>query len=401
VPVIEERKIASLVSHCVELISNHIDDVEALGDLGAANMEAIAKAICRNRTLSPENVMLFHDVNNTSLFLHDVTRLPPPALITMANLNPNLRSLRLDYCGLINDEVLTNWAVSLPHLKRIELLGPFLVTPKGWTAFFEGHSTLEAFLITQSPRFDRACLQSLLSNCGAALSELRLKEVGKLNDNFLVDIAGKTGATWTHLDLSAPAHSCSEEALSDLVHALGGKLLQLDLSGHVQGVTDAFLNSALVSHAASLTSLRLSGCTELTDGGVAALFGGWKEKHLSQNLQAVDLSRCHLLAGLALEALLAHCGRTLRKLNISGWRLVPQEALEALPRAAQGLEALDVSWCREVDDFFVKDLLTECAGGAGRGSGIKDIDLWGCNRLTINCPRRWGVNVRGVEMHSL
>jgi DNA repair protein RAD7 len=79
-----------LLTKISKLISKHIDDVEALGDLGSANMEAIAKAICRNRTLydtsfvvslsllisihsSSENVMLFHDVNNKTLFLHDVT----------------------------------------------------------------------------------------------------------------------------------------------------------------------------------------------------------------------------------------------------------------------------------------------------------------------------------------
>jgi DNA repair protein RAD7 len=291
--------------------------------------------------------------------------------------------------------------VSLPHLKRLELLGPFLVTPAGWKSFFEGHPSLEGFLINQSPRFDLACLQSLLSCCGATLNTLRLKEVGKLDDDFLSEIAGKSGVAWKYLDLSSPSSSCSTEALAELIHEVGASLTHLDLSGHLEGVTDVFLNQALLPHAQALTSLRLSGCIELTDGGVSELFTGWKRAGAASNMQHLDLSRCHLLAGLALEALLLHCGPVLRTLNINGWRIVPQESLAALPSSARSLETLDVSWCREVDDFFVKDVLNECSGGPGRGSGIREISLWGCNRLTAACPRKWGVSVGGVEAHSI
>jgi len=35
----------------LQLITEHIDDVEALGDIGALNTEAIARALSRNRSL--------------------------------------------------------------------------------------------------------------------------------------------------------------------------------------------------------------------------------------------------------------------------------------------------------------------------------------------------------------
>ena len=63
----EERRFPTLVSLCVQvcyylsvyrlmpmilqLITEHIDDVEALGDIGALNTEAIARALSRNRSL--------------------------------------------------------------------------------------------------------------------------------------------------------------------------------------------------------------------------------------------------------------------------------------------------------------------------------------------------------------
>jgi DNA repair protein RAD7 len=72
-----------------QLITNHIDDVEALGDIGALNMEAISKALSKNRGLyvshlvswlntntflrTPENAHLFYNASNTTLTLFDAT----------------------------------------------------------------------------------------------------------------------------------------------------------------------------------------------------------------------------------------------------------------------------------------------------------------------------------------
>ncbi len=64
----EERRFPSLASVCIQVrhaladtgflrltvlqvISNHIDDVEALGDIGTMNMDEIAKALSNNRSL--------------------------------------------------------------------------------------------------------------------------------------------------------------------------------------------------------------------------------------------------------------------------------------------------------------------------------------------------------------
>ena len=47
----EERRMPSLASLCVTIISKHIDDIEALGDIGSMNMDRIAKAIAKDRSL--------------------------------------------------------------------------------------------------------------------------------------------------------------------------------------------------------------------------------------------------------------------------------------------------------------------------------------------------------------
>ena len=71
--------------------------------------------------------------------------LAPPALETLALLNPNITHLRLDFCGQLDDTAFTAFTTSLPHLKRIELLGPFLVRVAGWKAFLTAHPDLEGW----------------------------------------------------------------------------------------------------------------------------------------------------------------------------------------------------------------------------------------------------------------
>lgn len=57
----------------LQVITRHIDDVEALGDIGSINKDELAKALSRNRSLTAENAHLFYDTQNTKLTLYDVT----------------------------------------------------------------------------------------------------------------------------------------------------------------------------------------------------------------------------------------------------------------------------------------------------------------------------------------
>lgn len=276
----------------------------------------------------------------------------------------------------MDDTVASAWAASLPNLKRIELLGPFLVRPPAWQTFFRAHSGLEGFLITQSPRFDIECMRVLVESC-PNLKELRLKEVGKLSDEFLECIKPLSGQL-TYLDLSYPGDpaALSERAIIDFLEAVGSGLDHLDLSGHAD-VTDALLFQGIKPHVLSLTTLVLANTPDLTDAGVGEFFGNWKAARLS----TLDLSRNQDLADVALKALLAHSSEDLTHLNINGWKSVSEDALKLIPKSAHVLRKLDVSWCRSVDDWFVKSVLERC-------EYLEELKVWGCGRLTENCARK-------------
>ncbi|KAK0242833.1 RNI-like protein [Armillaria nabsnona] len=387
----EERLFPSLASLCIQIISRYIDDIEALGDIGVLNMEAISKAISKNRSLTSTNAQLFYGPENTVLTLYDTTKLTPDALRTLAHLNPNLTTLRLDFCGLLSDEVMSVWSTSLPNLVSLQLLGPFLVRQSAWINFFESHPQLECFKITQSPRFDVKCVETLITTSQKTLHTLGLKEVGKMSDEFLNCIKLLEGQL-TYLDISEPSESCSEAAIIEMLSIVASTLTHLDLSNHTE-VSDKVLRLGLQPYSKAITSLGLKDLPELTDTGVADFFNSWTD---NPPLTFLDISRIHLLNKDALLAILAHSGSCLQELNINGWRDIDNESLEEIGKQARDLKKIDLGFCRGVDDFTVKSIID------GSKGGLQEVKVWGCNRVegkwTVSGKQRH-IRVYGIESH--
>ena len=304
-----------------------------------------------------------------------ISDLQPDALSALGSLNPNLESVRLDYCGRMTDDALLQWSTHMTSLSRIELLGPFLVRVQGWMSFFErAGPRLQGFLITQSPRFDVQCVEALAKHA-PGLTELRLSEIGKLSDEYIPHIA--TLSNLTYLDLSNPSHSLSDDAVLELLQAVGAKLTHLNLSGNEE-LTDATLLDGILAHVTHLNSLTLSNVPLLTDQGVAELFNSWSA---NTPLELLDLSRNHLPSSAALTAILAHSSGALKELTINSWREASNESLLELGEKAYGLTKIDIGWCRGVDDFVIKALLDGC-------DELEEVKCYGCNRVTENCPRK-------------
>ncbi|ESK96042.1 dna dependent atpase [Moniliophthora roreri MCA 2997] len=384
----EEKRFPTLVSICIDIILKHIDDIEAFGDIGAMNMNSISKAISKTRRLTSENAHLFYGAENTTLTLYDVTKLSPPAMITLSQLNPSLTSLRLDFCGQMSDAVIETWSTSLPNLVHLELLGPFLVRAPAWKAFFETHKPLKGFLITQSPRFDLECMQALVESSATVLEKLRLKEVGELDDAFL-QLVAKCDKLKS-LDVSEPTLSCSNEGVNSLLAKVGGRLEHLNLSNH-NALTDDILEG-IKGHVTKLEELELSALLELTDAGVAKFFAEWENGPLSR----INVSRNPEIGSEALTALLGHSAPALEVLNLNGLKDLSAESLSGLANA-KDLKELDIGWCRAVDDFVVKAVLESC-------KGLKEVKVWGCNKVEgkwVSSGVKSRARVHGIEGGSV
>lgn len=311
------------------------------------------------------------------------------ALCALANLNPNLTTLRLDYCGRMNDAVITSWNTSLPNLTSIELLGPFLVRSPAWQGFFKAHPNLNSFRIIQNPRFDLDCVKELVKN-SPGLTELRLREIGKMCDDFL-EVLASSDLPLTYLDLAYPGNTdlVGEVAVMSLVEKFGPTLKHLDFSG-ITSITDEFFMHCLKYHASNLDGFTMVDLEELTDEKIGQFFLEWEK---NPGLTSIDLSRNHNLSSLALNGILQHSGPQLRSLNINGWKTASNETLSMIAELATGLSKIDVGWCREVDNFALAKIQEEC-------EDLKDLSVWGCSKVT-HAARRRVSTVSNVPPHRL
>ena len=226
-----------------------------------------------------------------------------------------------------------------------------------------------------------------MENC-TDIIDLRLKEIGHMNDYFLQRIK-KLKKGLRHLDIADPTESCTDGEMISLMRLIGKSLTYLNVSKHSL-LGDKFLSKGLQPYAKALQSLTLSFLPELTDEGVSKFFGAWK----NPPLKSLDISRNEVLGSLALKSLVKHSGEQLEELNINGWKDVDEPALKSIGLLGKHLKKLDVGWCRAVDDFLLKMWFEgELVHGVQESGceSLQEVKVWGCNKISHSCPRKVGL----------
>lgn len=281
--------------------------------------------------------------------MKDCTNIDPQGFLVLANLCPSLTSLTLNLCGQLSDDSLVSFATKLLSLKRIELLGPFLVRKPAWIEFLtEVGPRLEGFLVRQSPRLDDECIETLVRSSGGSLRELRLSEMGKMDESWLGHLARLRGLT--SLDLSYPLIPLPAEstAFRELIAAVGPGLTALNLAGQ-SNLTSADLLATLPANLPNLTRLDLTLLDLITNEEMVAVLTAWAEAG-NVGLESAKIGKAHLLLGPTLDALVALAGESLQELEISGWKDLEEASLKALGHNCPGLTRLDIGWCSECRD---------------------------------------------------
>ncbi|KAK0534480.1 UV-damaged DNA-binding protein rad7 [Tilletia horrida] len=429
-------KIPSLQSMCISIVSDHIEDVDALGDIGPHNIDAISKAIARSRSLNPNTLKLFLSPGLPELSLYDCSQLDGDALASFGAFAPDLEAINLQMCGRLVDPALDAWAQKLKKLRSLELFGPFLVRVEAWYRFFEAVGPrLRTFKIRETPRFDLSCVEKMVQLC-PNITELGLAQIGKLDDKMLSPLAAYQNLTY--LDVSDPgvsgpgimAESLKDDSIIALLSKVGGTLQSLNISGN-NGLTDAVVLKGIAPHCGLLTSLACSGCDQITGKAFARLWTGnvtgaslgtdkgadssnggasqFKKRgrpskasqqasqqeesqsgqvddsssvQLAQTqLQRINLSRALQVDDDAIVALMQHSGGSLVEINLNSVDLLTERGLGAMVKHCKSVVTIDLSFCRALDDSHLIDLM--------KIPTLQKILVWGCNRVSdfVNHPR--------------
>ncbi|GAA5973481.1 hypothetical protein JCM11641_006484 [Rhodosporidiobolus odoratus] len=424
--------VRTLQQTCLQIIASALSKSSAIEEgafsyLGPKNLDKLAKIVSKNRALDGENMRLFLEVGHREVRLFDCTNITDTSLALISTFCPHLISLTLLFCGRLDDDVLEAWLPALSpretaddgegavataapgrkglrELKHLTLYAPYLVTGKKWVEFFERRGKdketeeFETFRVRMSARFTDASLAALV-RCNPHVQNLQLSEIGKFTgDSLKLLYPLSANNALTTLDLSrlgTPQGTVLEdEEVIALLKEVGKGLGELVLDGNIQ-LTCNILTEGIAPHCRSLTTLSLSNLPLLTAPNLASLFHS-KTNWSPSGLSLLNLHRAHeALTPSSLTALLNHSGKSLKHLNLHSCDEILPESLEELAEKASGLEVLDVSFVRAVDNFVVKTLLDKC-------EGLRVLFVHGNNRVTSDVPRRAGVQLRGLEnaVHS-
>ncbi|WFD32910.1 UV-damaged DNA-binding protein rad7 [Malassezia sp. CBS 17886] len=371
--VVETKAIVpSLQTLCINVVAAHIEKMNTLGTLSARNMDTASKVISKNRRLTAQTMQLFLSPAATSLSLYDCSALTSDAFRQIATFAPNVRTLRLHYCGQL-DDVAFQALTGLRGLECLELYGPYLVRKENWLACFRTLTTrLRAFRIRETPRFDRECIDALVAQC-PNVDVLQLAQIGQLDDGGAQALSAL--AQLRALDLSQPGVSApgvppaslTDAGVVPLLAQRGAALRELDLSRNA-ALTDRLVDDGLV-HCGRLRTLQLRGLEHVTSDAWTRGFA-----RCASQLEHVSVSHCVQLSDDAFIALVNAAPR-LRTLNVNSVDSLTPAAFDALAAARPPLASLDVGFVRCITD----DILAQLADALPT---LETVYIFGCQQVT-------------------
>lgn len=403
----KELKVPSLLETCISVISTHIDDVEALGDIGTANQDRLSRILSRNRSLNTKTIKLFLDPSAKSLEFWDCSEVSKDSLMLIPAYCPNLESLTLSMCGHLTSEVLSYFATNLPHLKSIMLDGAFLVSSEAWGDFFLSLAgRIEKLDIRNNHRLNSESLAMLVESC-PQITHLSLHRMSGLTDPAAFLMLPML-SNLVHLDLSHPPQELvmggevdliTDETLTVILNTIGAQLETLVLDGCSE-LSDSFISNALrpCCCGSRLSRLSLASLDRITDSAVADLFQAWRKRHdpALTRLSTLTLDRCYSLGDSALTSVFAYTRPSLVQLSIAALPDVTEAPFESAfvdsPLHVQfpNLTGANLSFVRPLTNKMIEGL-------AARAPNLEYIEIFGVPKVNRACQTRPGLKIIGRQ----
>lgn len=424
---------------CIKKITENIDDVDALGDIGQANMNKISMILSKNRSLNDSTMSLFLHPGLRVLEFWDCSNVDSDSLNKIASYCPNLESLTLFMCGHFHNDNLKYYNSHLQNLTDLSLNGPFLISDAMWQEYFEnGGSRLSKFEVRNTHRFGNDSLISLLENCGSELTKLSLSRLDGLDSTPVYELIPHYLMTscLTQLEISYPHKEelITDDLLINILSITGESLTSLNVDG-CSNLTDRFLAEGIVRFCPNLTHLSMKLLDQLSDEGFAAAFRTYSKVN-SGGLISVQLTKCINLGNNAIYSLLHYSAQTLVELSLNSIYNLDKDFLfqiftddfhplkkslkEDIENASQRIEldrpdednnerskakfyskisfplltTLDIGFVRAVDDEILNFISDNC-------SKLTILETYGNNRCTLRANVRNDLMVIGRQNDML
>ncbi|KAF4983035.1 hypothetical protein FZEAL_1460 [Fusarium zealandicum] len=387
----------SLATLCVQTLAKNVELADSLGDLPDHLIDKIARMFSKRRLLKSETLPLFVQSGTEVLHIYDGANLGEQDLISIFQVAPQLRHLKIR-CGIqFKDEVMDYLLSRDISLESFYLHGANLLSEEKWHEFLRAKGeTLKGLQVYYTDRhFGNDSVALLRDHC-PNLRRLKVENNQQVSDDGVKSIGEISSLEHIGLQLQCKTTTA---AYTHFISKIGKKLQTLSLK-IVPEVDDGVLR-AINQHCRSLTKLRITDSEFMTDDGFAALFTEWT----NSPLHYIDLQKCRQVdaskprenpnnIGLCSEgfkALMAHSGQKIRHLNVHACRHISRDAFEEVFHKDANypeLRELEISFCEEVTDFILGSIFRACPN-------IREVNVFGCMKVKeVRVPR--GVILVGV-----
>ncbi|KAI9299191.1 RNI-like protein [Neoconidiobolus thromboides FSU 785] len=376
----DKDELPTLMSVCIQIISDNIDDVDSFGGISSSSLVQISRILSKHRRLDDLTLPLFLSSNPSIIHLYDTAKLNENSLLKIADLGAEVHDLKLQFCGRMNDEILSTYASSFTNLTSFTLHGSFLVTETGFSTFFgKLGSKLNHLSIHFAPKFSLNAMKSVVDNC-KELKSLSLSSCSKLTDECISLLVYKDEISTENskmlpslpnlekLDFSDSGELCSDESLILTLPIIGKKLTTLNLSGW-KNLSDDAIICGIKEHCTNLGDLNLAKAEKLTSEGIVNLLTG---------LYVLNLSNCSILLNdTVVECLFKYHHFSIKHLYLNGLDGLTSNGLKNAintykPRL---LTTLNASWVRAISDPLLEGVFPNL-------NSLKDLTVWGCHQVT-------------------
>ncbi|KAL5975851.1 Transcription factor COE2 [Asimina triloba] len=262
---------------------------------------------------------------------------------------PNLRQLHLRRCSLLSDQGLEAFAKSGASLECLQLDECNRITQMGVVAAISNcGKNLKALALVKCLGIKDTFLSSIpLAPCDS-LRSLTIRECPGFGSTGIA-LVGRLCPRLQHVDFGG-LYGATDAGLLALVESCKSGLVKVSLAGCIN-LSDAVVSAVARLHGRSLQLLNLEGCRKVTDMSLSTIADS------CLLLTDLDVSRCTVTdSGLASLACSDHLH--LQVLSLSGCTLVSDKGIALLQDIGQSLVGLNLQQCNLVSSGAV-ELLEE------------------------------------------
>ncbi|KAJ8907551.1 hypothetical protein NDN08_007662 [Rhodosorus marinus] len=357
----------TLMDHCVKRCVDKVEELLEEGLLGEMFPDAkaeVSKELCRQRKFNGEILPHFAEKHTSVLTLPDCSYLTEEDLLSAFGQcqGPGLDQVNLGFCGRgMSDQALATLSTDSSNIRELTLEGCYRLSDNGIEAMLKNLHKLETLDLSSCPRISSKTVGNIVRYAGNTISVLRLRTAAQLSGEDFLPIA-----ELKHLESLCISENTrvDDRSLIHIISKAGSKLQCLNLAGCTE-LSDTMV-SAVAECCPHLEEICLDE-TQVTDVGLRKLTSE------CSSLAFVSLRSCSNITDEGCIHMIKNC--KIKRLSLNGLYCVTDATVLALKRYCEGLEELDLSWCRAITDEALGQFVDAV-------QSLRLLKLRGCSQVT-------------------